>query len=459
MYSRNTAPRGARPIARASDWRVSVIDTLRDEARKDLRRLDGGPAKDRTDQGASVALADPELWPESVDGAVLLAALAQTFTRFAVLAEGAATAFALWTVFAHAHDAADVSPLLALVSPEKRCGKTTALTVLSRLVPRPLAASNITPAALFRAVEKWRPTLLVDEADSFLREREELRGILNAGHTRGTAYVIRTVGEDHEPAKFSTWGPKAVALIGNLTDTLQDRSIVVPMQRKTPAEKVERLRLGSLDLEDVLRQAARWAADHREALRNADPDVPDGLNDRAADNWRTLLAIAEVAGGVWPDRAREAARLLSGVGQREDGSVRILLLGDLRELFDEYGACRLASQQIVDRLTDREDRPWPEWRRGRPLSTQQLATLLRHFDVRPRQMKIDGKKVRGYERADLEEVWERYTPAQAPDSDAPSAPGTPGTTRAGSGNEADGDPVPEGVGTGCRPLWRAGPIR
>ncbi len=321
-----------------------MIDTLRDEAHKDLRRLDGGPAKDRTDQGASVALADPELWPESVDGAVLLAALAQTFTRFAVLAEGAATAFALWTVFAHAHDAADVSPLLALVSPEKRCGKTTALTVLSRLVPRPLAASNITPAALFRAVEKWRPTLLVDEADSFLREREELRGILNAGHTRGTAYVIRTVGEDHEPAKFSTWGPKAVALIGNLTDTLQDRSIVVPMQRKTPAEKVERLRLGSLDLEDVLRQAARWAADHREALRNADPDVPDGLNDRVADNWRTLLTLMHrphpvppvqpalepvdwIVSAAHADKVRreqlgrkpaEAARLLSGVGQREE---------------------------------------------------------------------------------------------------------------------------------------------
>ena len=439
-----------REIGRASGWRLSAIDNLRDEACRDLRRLDGEPAKERTIQGTSLSLADPEPWPELVDGAGLLAALAQTFARFMALVDGAATALALWSVFAHAHDAADVSPLLALVSPEKRCGKTTALTVLRHLVPKPLAASNITPAALFRAIEKWRPTLLVDEADSFLGEREELRGILNSGHTRGTAYVIRTVGEDHEPAMFSTWGPKAVALIGNLQDTLQDRSVVVPMRRKTTGEKIERLRLGSLDLQDLLRQAARWAADHGEAIRNADPDVPDGLNDRAADNWRTLLAIADEAGGVWPDRAREAARLLSGVGKRADGSVRVLLLSDLRELFDEFDACRLASQQIVDALTDREDRPWPEWRRGRPLSTQQLATLLRHFDVRPRQMKIDGKKVRGYERADLEEVWERYTPAQAPDSDAPSAPGTPGTTHAGSGNEADGDPVPEGVGTGCR---------
>ena len=175
--------------------------------------------------------------------------------------------------------------------------------------------------------------------NSFLREREELRGILNSGHTRGTAYVIRTVGEDHEPAKFSTWGPKAVALIGNLPDTLQDRSIVVPMRRKTPGEKVERLRLGRLDLEDLLRQAARWAADHGEAIRNADPDVPDGLNDRAADNWRTLLAIADVAGGVWPGPGEGGARRLSGIGEREDGSVRILLLGDLRELFDEAGTC------------------------------------------------------------------------------------------------------------------------
>ena len=181
------------------------------------------------------------------------------------------------------------------------------------------------------------------------------------------------------------------------------------------------------------------------------PTCPDCLNDRAADNWRTLLAIADVAEGIWPDRARDAARLLSGVGKRADGSVRVLLLSDLRALFDELGTCRLASQQIVKALTDREDRPWPEWRQGRPLSTQQLATLLRHFDVRPGQMKIDGKKVRGYERADLEETWDRYlTPAQVPASDAPSALGTLGTTRAGSGDEADCEPVPEGGGTGFK---------
>jgi hypothetical protein len=112
---------------------------------------------------------------------------------------------------------AAASPLLALTSPEKRCGKTTTLSLLTRLVPRPLLSSNISPAALFRIVEKYCPTLLIDEADSFLRDKEELRGILNSGHTRDAAYVVRTVGDDKEPCRFSTWAPKAVALIGRLS--------------------------------------------------------------------------------------------------------------------------------------------------------------------------------------------------------------------------------------------------
>lgn len=174
-------------------------------------------------------------WPEPVDGAELLGVLVATFTRFLALPDHAAEALALWTVHTHTFDAGAITPRLALTSPKKRCGKSTALGVLQKLVPRPLPAANITAASFFRAVEKWRPTVLVDEADTFLRGNDELRGILNAGHRRDGC-VIRSVGDDHEPRAFKVWAPVAIAMIGRLPDTLEDRSIVVSMRRKLPNE-------------------------------------------------------------------------------------------------------------------------------------------------------------------------------------------------------------------------------
>src|SRR5262249_20113727 len=153
----------------------------------------------------------------------------------------------------HAHSATEVSPILGLSSPEKRCGKTTVLNVLSALVRRPLMASNLTPAGIFRAIERYHCTLLVDEADTFLGEREELVGILNSGHFRRAAVVVRCEGEQREPRTFSTWAPKAIALIGRLPATLHDRALVLPMRRRSPHERVERLRLDRLRELDPLR--------------------------------------------------------------------------------------------------------------------------------------------------------------------------------------------------------------
>lgn len=202
--------------------------------------------EDTNGAGTPVLFSDPEPWLEEVDGAELLSDLAESFTRYASLPEGGATALALWTLHTYAHDAALISPILCLASPQKRCGKTTVLSLLRGAVDRPMSTANITAAALFRATELWRPTLLIDEADTFLRDNEELRGVLNSGHSRDSAYIIRTAGDDHEPRAFNTWAPKAIALIGKLPSTLADRSIVIPMRRKLPGEQVERLRLAQL---------------------------------------------------------------------------------------------------------------------------------------------------------------------------------------------------------------------
>src|SRR5215467_11332165 len=185
-----------------------------------------------------------EPWNEPVDGAVLLADLERVFVRYVFLPTGASVALALWTLHAWTMDAGDISPFVVLVSPTKRCGKTSVLILLQYLTPRSELASNISAAALFRYIEKEHPTLLIDEADSFVKDDERLRGILNSGHTKTAAYVIRTVESngDHQPHRFSTWAPKAIATIRALADTLEDRAVVVQLQRKPPNAKVERLR-------------------------------------------------------------------------------------------------------------------------------------------------------------------------------------------------------------------------
>lgn len=369
----------------------------------------GGPEL----QGKAAALEPPEPWPEPVDGAALLSEIRSTFERFLVLPDGAAAALSLWVVFTHAHDAAAVSPLLALVSPEMRCGKSTAIDLLGALVPKSLPFSNTSTAALFRSVEKFSPTVLVDEADSFLGGREELRGILNSGHTRAGAFVLRVVGEDFEPRRFSTWAPKAVAMIGRLPGTLEDRAVLVPMRRKARGETVERLRLDRLGAEtEALRsKAARWAADHLEALRDADPETPGELHDRAADNWRPLLAIADLAGGPWPAEARAAARVLSAGAAGEDSSVRVALLSDLREIFEQTGRDRIFTDELLQALHRREDRPWGEWGRSRkPISPHALSRQLAPFGVKPRQIRDGDENRKGYRLADLEDPFRRYLP-------------------------------------------------
>jgi len=344
---------------------------------------------------------------EPVDGAALLNNLRQIFRRYVVLPTGADIVLSLWVLHAWTMDAGDISPLMVLVSPTKRCGKTSVLILMYFLTPRSELSSNITAPALFRYIEDVRPTLLIDEADSFAKDNEELRGILNSGHTKAAANVIRNV--DHKPRRFSTWAPKAIATIGTLADTLEDRAVVVRLQRKPPGATVQRLgRRDNADFAALRSQAARWAADNFDKLADPDPKMPN-LNDRAADNWRPLLAIADLAGGTWPEEARRAACLLSG--EQQDGAIGVELLRDIRSTFGDDDVIR--SSDLVAKLTADAERPWAEWKHGRPLTQKQLAGLLAPFHiisltVHPPGLP-DGK---GYRRIDFEEAWAAYCPVQ-----------------------------------------------
>ena len=358
---------------------------------------------------------------EAVSGAELLTDLRDIFKRYVILPDHAPEALAAWTVLTWTVDSFDLLAMLHVSSPQKRCGKSTLMGLLHELVRRALLATSATPAALFRLIEQHAPTLLLDEADAWMRENEELRGIINGGHTRKTARVLRVVGDDHDVASFSTFCPKVISGIGHVADTIEDRSITIGMQRKLPGDRIESMR--GVTFEPIRARCARWAADHEAALRDADPAIPDGLDDRAADNWCPLLAIADEAGGDWPELVRKAAMALSG--RREDQSAAVLLLADIRELLKLRSDDPVPSAVIVDHLCALEGRPWPEWRHGRPMSPTGLARMLGKFEIHPRTVRTgSGTKAtaKGYHREQFEDAFCRYLPAPGTPTVTPSQP-------------------------------------
>jgi putative DNA primase/helicase len=358
--------------------------------------------------GSPLEIADPEPHHEAVVADALLDELATTVRHLVVMSEEAGTAAALWVAFSYTIDAFTFSPRLLVKSPEKRCGKTTLLDALTEVCRRPLPASNITAPALFRTIEKVRPSVVLDEADTFMRESEELRGLVNSGHRRSHAYVVRlvNVADDFEPRKFSTWCAMAIAGIGEQHGTIEDRSVIIELKRKMPGEAVKRLDAPMRrQLQGMARKLRRWADDNLDWLANADPATPASLHDRAADNWRPLLAIAEAAGGEWPEKAKNAALKLSG-SDDADG-LAAMLLEDVREVFAEKNnPTQIGSTELVTALVAMEHRPWPEVSRGKPLTTTKLAALLKRFRIGPKHTETGN----GYLREHFADAWTRYLP-------------------------------------------------
>lgn len=381
---------------RLGDVRIAELDKAVKAARKEQK----------TDSGELFQKEEP--WHEAVDGLGLAKSLMQLFERFSVLPKGSAITAALWTILTYTFNHWRTLPILTIVSPEKRCGKTTFLTTLSKLCYRPMTASNISPAALFRTIEAYKPALLIDEGDSFLKDNEELRGVINSGHTKGTAFVIRCEGDDHKPVRFSTWCPKALAMIGNPPDTIQDRSIMLHLRRKLPNEQTA-AHAEELEEEFFSTRAKilRWVDDNDVSLRRAKPERLNTGNDRQADNWLPLLAIAMVLG--CEPTAREAALLAVG-NEQDELPVKIQLLCDIREVFEMAEADRISSADLVEKLVAMEDRPWCEWKHGKPLTPNSMARLLKAFDIQPKQARIAYDNIKGYELRMFTDAFIRYIP-------------------------------------------------
>jgi putative DNA primase/helicase len=389
---------------------------------------------------------------ERSETARLLDTIVSTLNRYVVLPEHGPTTIALYVLFTHLIHHAQFAPMLVLTSPEMRCGKTTALDLITELVRNPLGASNASPAALFRATEAYQPTLVLDEVDAYLRQKndtsEAIRGILNSGHRRGKqASVLRMVpkGEDFELRQFSTFCPKVLAGIGSLSATLRDRSIILQLRRKLPSETVERLRIARVagDLEEIQTWAAQQAELIGEDFADSLPDVPGELSDRAADNWEHLIALADIAGSEWPERARSAAIALSG-SDDEAESARVLLLGDIQNYFEETGFSVAPTNDLLAHLNDIETRPWSTWHNDKNMTPRDLAKLLSAFGIEPSQHKVNGSKVRGYSRGDFEDAFSRYL------SPTPENAGTTVPEEGNSIHDGDLDRYRISGGTGTR---------
>ena len=388
-------------IAEAAGVRPAALDRLRKQAAKD--------ENSNKLQGRALRLPEPVPAPEPQDGTKLLDDVAKQVRRFVVADQVSIDAITLWIVFAHIAQKAPCCPNLVFSSAVKACGKSTALDVVSRLVPKPLSVSNISVAALFRTVEMLSPTLLIDEADSIFRQNDDLRTLTNAGFTKTAAQVARTVGEDNEPRLFTVYVPKTIALIGTLPDTIESRSVIIRMRRRLPDEQIERLRSDKdQGFQPILARIARWATDNAERVLAQEPEIDPSLSDRQADVWRELLRIADFAGGEWPQRARIAALELCAK-QSDEGDLSVRLLSDIQKIFAEQPErTKWPSQALVDELNAMDEAPWKEINHGRELTSNRLARMLARFEIRPETRKERNKSFKGYLTKPFDDAFSRY---------------------------------------------------
>lgn len=350
------------------------------------------------------------------DGAALLDEVETFLSRFVAFpSEHTRVAVALWAAHAHALPCFESTPRLAVLSPEPGSGKTRLQEILALLVPRPMFTTNLSAAALFRKVGTLLPpTILLDEADTIFgprasKDHEDLRALVNAGHRRG-AVTSRCVvkGKNIEVEDFPSYAAVSLSGLDDLPDTIMSRSIVVRMRRRAPGEWIEpyRHRVHSPAGHALRDRLTRWVLMSLNALEVI-PDMPGGVEDRPADVWEALLAVADAARGTWPDRARVAAVALVADSRGSAESLGVRLLGDLRTVFGSADA--MSTEDILTALHALDEAPWADLR-GKPLDARGLARRLGRYEVKSKVVRVGDSTPRGYTREDLWDAWGRYLP-------------------------------------------------
>ncbi len=354
-------------------------------------------------------------------GAELLDDVEMFLSRFVVYpTKHERIAHALWIAHCWFMDCWESTPRIAFLSPEPASGKSRALEVTEPLVPRPVHAVNTTPSYLFRKVsdEAGPPTILYDEIDTVFgpraKDNEDIRGMLNAGHRKGaTAGRCVVRGNVISTEELPAYCAVALAGLDDLPDTLMTRSIVVRMRRRSPGERVEpwRLRINGPAAAELGDRLQAWSAEVQHRLGVSWPHMPEGIEDRNADIWEALLAVADLAGGHWPERARVTAVTLVTHSQGRGMSLGVLLLRDLRDVFAEANTDRLSTEALLNALTEIDESPWGDLR-GKPLDARGLSRRLSKYDeeLKPKVLRVGDTSVRGYEAAEFHDLWDRYLP-------------------------------------------------
>jgi uncharacterized protein DUF3631 len=407
---------------------MGSLDEERSTFRQSLRR-------------AQVALAelpsDPEPEPQTMRALDPWSVLDDIYTflgKFvAYPSEHGHVAHCLWIAHTHLMDKWESTPRFAFLSPEPGSGKTRAMELTETLVPRPVEAINVSSAYLFRKISDpdGLPTILHDEIDTIFgaraKEHEEIRGVINAGHRRGAAAGRCVVkGKQIETEELPAFCAVAMAGLGNLPDTILSRSVILKMRRRAPGEVVQpyRRRVHAPEGYKLRDRLSSWAEHIRHRL-NVYPAMPEGITDRNADVWESLLSVADAAGGPWPERARVAAVALVADAMGGTPSLGIRLLSDLKTVFGSRDS--LWTVDLLLLLLNLEESPWGDLK-GKPLDSRRLSNLLRPYGVVSRQVRIGEQNQRGYTHESLWDAWVRYLPpAESVVGDSPIASATSAT--------------------------------
>ncbi len=350
---------------------------------------------------------------EAVNPADVLNEVRAAFNRHAILPPHADVAMTLWVVMTWFIDVIHIAALLIIRSPESECGKTTVKDIVGLFVRRPLPNEGVSIAALFRVVEQEQPTLLLDDADSWLLRdpNDERHSLINSGHKRG-GRVLRCVGDNHDLKAFSTFCAKVIAFIGKSKDTLHNRSIEIVLRRKMAGEKIIPLRNADRGQYDLLRaKLARMEADYLSVVSNAKPTIPAGIDNRAADNWEALFAIADIAGGAWPELARKAALALIA-GKEPVVSTGAELLADIEAIFKSKSIDKITLAELVAALCVDEEARWNTYNGGKQITPRQVSKRLAEYSIKPKPLRFGCEGVhKGYALDQLQDAFARYLSA------------------------------------------------
>ena len=407
-------------IADKFKTRVSMLDEFVEDERKKLKAHEA-----ETDLFSKI-----EPWGKTVELSKLLDEIVNMLNKYvSFISSHEPRAIALWVVHTYCIDIAYITPVLFITSAEMRSGKSTLLSILQQIVSKCIAASSVSPSVIYRVIPKYRPTLIFDEADAYMTSKnEELRNVMNAGHSRSTAKILRTNPDTLEPEMFDAFGAKCVAAIRDLPGTIEDRSIIIKMQRIVKGIKKEKMRFVNealrLEFHSIQRKCVRFVNDSIKELNVISPSLPDKLNSRAEDNWYPLLQIAELAGTEWLKYANTAALALSNI-KNENKSIGIELLEDIQNIFEIElkHLSEIPTSILIDTLCIDEDAPWATYnfkRQDTRITSRQLSNLLLPYDMK-RTKNIGDKKLKGYSKSAFQDAFSRYLYSDTIDTSATSA--------------------------------------